>query len=587
MYYYEKRGAYLLSVKPAENEKASFDSALEYLYLRIYEFFYITGIRFIRQIRGGYHFVAKQIRYIKYETKEWLLYHGRRIYSSVRNLIVGKYHAFLSYSNKAADAFEVLRNSKECTKQEKTAAIKDVIACWGLLVWNIFSTIFNYVAPVLALILFVVTFQYFTTLQYGLAFESNGKTLAYIADETVYNKAEQIIRNRTSAEIPDIGNVAPQFSVVPVSSLELTEPEELANIILGSSGQSVYEGYGLYIDDEFIGSTDEVDNLLTLLEEYREQFREEGDTESKLQFKQKIAIIDGVYPTSSIMAISEFRLLLNSEIEGEKYHTVAAGESPSLIASMYDLYYQELVAMNPALQDNTTIRVGQELVVSKSVSYLNVTTTRREVYTEEVPYTTNYTYSDKYYNTYSKVTKKGVPGEQLVTALVTYEDGMPVSRQVLATEPIKDPIPREMVVGTKNPIYSVGNASGTSKGFIWPTNKSGAYVSCGIWGYKGHTGTDITGTGHGSNIYASAAGTVVTAKWGNRGYGNYIIINHGDGIQTLYAHCSNLYVKVGQYVNQGDIIAAMGSTGNSTGTHLHFEIRINGQYMNPLNYISK
>lgn len=577
----------MLSVKPAEKEEASFDSAVEYLYLRIYEFLYYTGICFVRQIRGGYHFIEKHFRYIKSEITEWLLYTGRRIYSSVRNVIIGKYHVFLSYSNKAADAFAVLRSHKESSRDKKLRAFGDVLSCWGLLVWKILSTIFNYVAPVLALIFLVVTFQYFSSLQYGLAFKSNGKTLAYIADETVYNEAEQIIRSRTSAEISDIGNITPLFSLVPVSSLELTEPEELANIILGSSGQSVYEGYGLYIDDVFIGSTDEADNLLALLDEYREQFRLEGDTESKLQFKQKIALIDGVYPTSSIMAISEFRLLLNSEIEGEKYHTVSAGESPSLIADMYDLYMSELKAMNPILEKNPNIYVGQDLVVSKSVSYLNVTTTRREVYTEEVPFTTNYTYSDKYYNTYSKVTKAGVKGEQLVTAFVTYQDGVPVARQILATEMIKEPVPREMTVGTKNPIYSVGNASGTSKGFIWPTKKAGAYVSCGIWGYKGHTGVDITGTGHGSNIYASAAGTVVTAKWSNRGYGNYIIINHGDGIQTLYAHCSNLYVKVGQYVNQGDIIAAMGSTGNSTGTHLHFEIRINGQYMNPLNYVSK
>ena len=98
---------------------------------------------------------------------------------------------------------------------------------------------------------------------------------------------------------------------------------------------------------------------------------------------------------------------------------------------------------------------------------------------------------------------------------------------------------------------------------------------------------DIAGCGYGSNIYASAAGTVVKAKWGKTGYGNYIIIDHGGGIQTLYAHNSNLYVKVGQYVNQGDVIAAMGSSGNSTGTHCHFEIRVNGQYMNPAEYVSK
>ncbi|MBQ4643564.1 MAG: peptidoglycan DD-metalloendopeptidase family protein [Oscillospiraceae bacterium] len=574
-----------MSVKPADKEKASFDSNLEYLYLRIYEFFYLTGIRFIRQMRGGFHFVVNQFIYIKNGVIDWFRKTGRRIYNSLRNVLTGKYHAFLSYSNKAADAFEILRNSREKEKSERISAVKNLLWCWGILVWKIFCTIFNYLAPVCAAVFLAVTFQYFATLEYGLSFESNGKNLAYITDESVYNKAEQIIRSRTSAETADIGNVAPQFSIVPVSSLELTEAEDLANIILKNSGQSVYEGYGLYIDGDFIGSTDEADNLLTLLDEYREQYREEGDTESKLQFKQNVSLVDGVYPTSSIMATSEFKNLINSEIEGEKYHVVAAGESPSLIADMYDLYYQELEAMNPRLKENSTVRVGDELIVSKSVSYLNVTSTRREVYNEDIPYPTNKTKSDKYYTTYSKVTKAGVPGEQRVTALVTYEDGVAVARQVLATEVLKEPVAREMTVGTKNPIYSVGNASGTSKGFIWPT--IGGHVSCPIWGYKGHTGVDIAGCGYGSNIYASAAGTVVKVKWGNTGYGYHVIINHGDGIQTLYAHMSNIYVKNGQYVNQGDIIGAMGSTGNSTGTHLHFEVRINGQYVNPLNYVSR
>ncbi|MBQ3501719.1 MAG: G5 domain-containing protein, partial [Oscillospiraceae bacterium] len=413
-----------MSVKPADKEKASFDSNLEYLYLRIYEFFYLTGIRFIRQMRGGFHFVVNQFIYIKNGVIDWFRKTGRRIYNSLRNVLTGKYHAFLSYSNKAADAFEILRSSREKEKSERISAVKNLLWCWGILVWKIFCTIFNYLAPVCAAVFLAVTFQYFATLEYGLSFESNGKNLAYITDESVYNKAEQIIRSRTSAETADIGNVAPQFSIVPVSSLELTEAEDLANIILKNSGQSVYEGYGLYIDGDFIGSTDEADNLLTLLDEYREQYREEGDTESKLQFKQNVSLVDGVYPTSSIMATSEFKNLINSEIEGEKYHVVAAGESPSLIADMYDLYYQELEAMNPRLKENSTVRVGDELIVSKSVSYLNVTSTRREVYNEDIPYPTNKTKSDKYYTTYSKVTKAGVPGEQRVTALVTYEDGV-------------------------------------------------------------------------------------------------------------------------------------------------------------------
>lgn len=240
--------------------------------------------------------------------------------------------------------------------------------------------------------------------------------------------------------------------------------------------------------------------------------------------------------------------------------------------------------MNPGL-DSGDIHVGDKLIVSKSVSMLNVTNTKREVYTEEIKYGTNITKSDKYYNTYRKVTKAGVPGEQEVTALVTYEDGIVVNRQVLTTTVITEPIPQEVTVGTKIPLVPSKNPAASSSGFIWPT--IGGYVSCPFRGYRGHTGMDIAGCGYGTNIYAAASGTVVKVVWGKTGYGYYVIIDHGGGIQTLYGHNSNLYVKVGQYVNQGDVIAAMGSTGNSTGNHCHFEIRMNGVAVNPANYVSK
>ena len=100
-----------------------------------------------------------------------------------------------------------------------------------------------------------------------------------------------------------------------------------------------------------------------------------------------------------------------------------------------------------------------------------------------------------------------------------------------------------------------------------------------------HTGIDIGAT-MGSNICAAESGTVILANYGwNGGYGNYIIINHGNGITTRYAHASKLYVTAGQTVTKGQVIAAVGTTGNSTGPHLHFEVRINGSHTNPLNYL--
>ena len=104
------------------------------------------------------------------------------------------------------------------------------------------------------------------------------------------------------------------------------------------------------------------------------------------------------------------------------------------------------------------------------------------------------------------------------------------------------------------------------------------------WG-RGHKGTDI-GASYGAPIVAAAGGTVSVSQYGyNGGYGNYVIINHGNGVQTLYAHCSSLAATVGEYVSQGEVIAYVGSTGNSTGNHLHLEIRVNGVAQDPQNYL--
>ncbi len=121
----------------------------------------------------------------------------------------------------------------------------------------------------------------------------------------------------------------------------------------------------------------------------------------------------------------------------------------------------------------------------------------------------------------------------------------------------------------------------------------GTYISSGygnrsasISGWSFHGGIDIAGGGiYGRPVYASRGGTVIAANWGNTGYGNYVIIDHGDGYASLYGHCSSLSVSAGQTVSKGQQIANVGSTGNSTGPHLHFEIRKNGVKVNPANYL--
>lgn len=141
------------------------------------------------------------------------------------------------------------------------------------------------------------------------------------------------------------------------------------------------------------------------------------------------------------------------------------------------------------------------------------------------------------------------------------------------------------------------SGSGTvSTGMIWPVQYKNTYISSlfgprNLAGSTYHNGIDICiyGGTHGKNISASAAGKVITAynSGYNGGYGLYVVIDHGNGVQTYYAHCSSVLVSTGQNVSKGQIIAKIGSTGFSTGPHLHFGVLVNGKWKNPLNYVNK
>ena len=122
-------------------------------------------------------------------------------------------------------------------------------------------------------------------------------------------------------------------------------------------------------------------------------------------------------------------------------------------------------------------------------------------------------------------------------------------------------------------------------GLIKPVQSGYTITSRFGWRSRGmHTGLDIAAP-TGTPIYAAASGTVTSVVWANTSYGYCFRISHGNGVETLYAHCSDMYVTQGQYVEQGQLVGAVGSTGNSTGPHLHLEIRANGSVVNPQYYL--
>ena len=226
----------------------------------------------------------------------------------------------------------------------------------------------------------------------------------------------------------------------------------------------------------------------------------------------------------------------------------------------------------------TTDENGNETVVKEEVPIMTVKTIGQEKFTETIKYKTEIIESADYYEGDEFVETSGSNGKRAVTARVTRINGELTEREDLKTEIIIKPVDEVIIKGTKERPPTQGTGT-----FILPVNGGVDTSSFGWrWGTM-HEGIDI-GAPTGTPIYASDGGTVVTAGWYG-GYGLCVDIDHGGGYMTRYGHCSSIYVSVGEKVFQGQNIAAVGSTGWSTGPHCHFEVRIDGVAYNPLDFL--
>lgn len=285
--------------------------------------------------------------------------------------------------------------------------------------------------------------------------------------------------------------------------------------------------------------------------------------------KQRIA------PEEIIDVKEGYTLIQKGTLEDEK-HTVAKGDVLGTIASKYDLTTKELLELNPSISEDTLLQIDQKLNVTAFKPFVDVITIEEEMVEEKVAYETEIIESDQVLKGEQKVTQKGKNGKKQVHYKVTKTNNTVTDRETLDEQVIKEPTNKVVVKGTK---VIPSRGSGT---LTWPTN--GGYVSSN-YGYRWgrlHKGIDIARPSN-RTIKAADHGVVVSAGY-KGGFGNRIIINHNNGMKTLYAHLSSIDVHVGQKVEKGSQIGIMGSTGNSTGVHLHFEVHQNGAVQNPMRY---
>ncbi len=264
-----------------------------------------------------------------------------------------------------------------------------------------------------------------------------------------------------------------------------------------------------------------------------------------------------------------------------KVHRVKKGECLWTIASEHRMTVSDIKKANPQMKSEV-LQIGQELNLVVPKPYLNVLTKEKLKYTRGIPYETKVEYDKNLWSWQSRVKKKGVYGIKEVEAVVTKKNGVEIEREILKERVLKEPQARIVVRGTRTV-----PSRGTGR-FIWPLK--GRITSPFGWrwwryGREFHYGVDIAAP-YGTPVRAADSGTVTFRGW-RGGYGRLIIIEHGNGYSTYYAHLSSYEVKLGQAVEKGEVIGRVGSSGRSTGPHTHFEIRKNGEPVNPLSFFSK
>ena len=328
--------------------------------------------------------------------------------------------------------------------------------------------------------------------------------------------------------------------------------------------------------------------------------------------------------------IEEEKILTEEEakqvLSGKNYELVeyelVEGDNIWDIAVAFDTTEKRILELNPEVEDATKMQIGQKIKVEKSVPILSITTIEESTFKELIPGEIQYKPSKHFVEGYSKVIVEGNDGVKELTVEVTKVNGEEVSRQTLSEKVLKEANVTVIAYGIKkkeevevsssnnnnnnnnnssnnsnnsnssnnsssNNSSNSGNQSSSSSSgqYIHPLKGAGV-ISSGYgtrWGTF-HYGLDFAAPA-GTPIYASRSGKVIYSGYNNGGYGKLIILEHSDGSQTYYAHCSSLYVQVGESVSQGEKIAGVGTTGDSTGNHLHFEIRKNGKPVNPANYL--
>ncbi len=408
----------------------------------------------------------------------------------------------------------------------------------------------------------------------------NNKELCKVRDKALLDKTlAKLEKDLEKVHNHDLA-IESKFEAVAsrAKDKEIVAEEDLYDILKSNIDYSIL-AYAINIDGEQIGVLNSEYEANNVIEEVKNHFTHNYDEESivevntveNIEIKQVKALNNEIKNKDD---------LINYIIKGtdeEKKYIVEKGDNYWNIAEYFNMSLDELISANPT-SDPERIQIGDELNLVVPKPFINVQVKRKLEQEEKTPYETEYKYVSYMFNDEEVVEEKGKYGLSKIESIVTEQNGIQIAKEILAEEVITLPTTQVVTTGTQDPPPKKGTGY-----FINPL--PGSMISSRFGSRSGgyHLGQDMA-KASGSSIKAADGGTVIYAGW-NGSYGYAIDIDHGGGFTTRYAHCSELYVSVGEKVYQGKVIAAVGSTGISSGPHLHFEVRKYGSVVNPAAYI--
>ncbi len=341
------------------------------------------------------------------------------------------------------------------------------------------------------------------------------------------------------------------------------------------------DAVGVYIDGNLSMYVADEKTARTAVDKVKEYYSADaGDSLISIDVLEEVAVSPAQVELEKVLdADSVVNMLMFGHIGNHYYYIADSGCTLADVAAANNIDAAQLSKLNPTL-NNSELPLGTEVVLAQSEPLIDVQVAKKVVGIQELAYKTETIDNTSLARGNENVITKGENGQEEVTSKVVETNGVVVSSQRLSAVTLEEPVDQVIERGVKIVVASRSNSGSGILGWPLAGNITSRFGSRSL-GY--HTGIDIDGS-VGDTVFAAESGTVVFAAYSGN-YGNIIKIDHGGGLETWYAHLSEFYVNSGDEVSRGDSIGAVGVTGRTTGSHLHFEVRINDVAYNPLNYL--